>query len=218
MAPSWMRTSGVTIWNWPDLSVHKVHDLPPESSQVAVHPDGDLIAYSNKQDFSVEIYDLAKDEVVKKFEDHGDFISSLEFSPNGDKLITACFDETARIYNIKNLNDAPAKIDYGFSYGGGVKFSPDNKYFLLRTTIGADASTAELYLTETGEKSGSCEHASPTRDAFFREDGIQLYTCSRSGEIKVWDIENDVKLIMAVKQKYPVGGVMPHPNLSLIHI
>ena len=214
MAPSWLTASGITIWNWPDLTVHKVHDLPPESSRVAIHPDGELIAYSNKQDFSIELYDLNKQEIVKRFEDHGDFITTVKFSPEGDKLITACFDETARIYNIENLESSPLTIEYGFSYGGGVLFSPDNRYFLLRTTIGADASTAQLYLTETGEKIGVFEHASPVRDAFFKEDGNQLYTCSRSGEVKVWDTREEVKLIMAVKQKYPVGGVLPYPNDS----
>jgi len=213
-APSWMTASGVTIWNWPDLTVHKVHDLPAESSRVAIHPDGELIAYSNKQDFSIELYDLNKQEIVKRFEDHGDFVTKLEFSPGGDKLITTCFDETARIYNIENLESSPLTIEYGFSYGGNVSFSPDNRYFLLRTTIGADASTAQLYLTETGEKIGVFEHASPVRDSFFKEDGNRLYTCSRSGEVKVWDIREEVKLIMAVKQKYPVGGVLSYPNDS----
>ena len=42
----------------------------------------------------------------------------------------------------------------------------------------------------------------------------RLYTCSRSGEVKVWDIREEVKLIMAVKQKYPVGGVLSYPNDS----
>ena len=212
MAPSWMTASGVTIWNWPELTVHEVLDLPPDSSRVGIHPDGNIIAYSNNQDFSIELYDLNKQKVIKRFEDHGDFIETLEFSPKGGKLITACLDETARIYDIKDLDSKPITIEYGFSYGGGVLFSPDNRYFLLRTTIGADASTAELYSTETGNIIGSCEHASPVRDAFFQEDGDRLYTCSRSGEVKVWDTQEGVKLIMSAKQKYPVGGVLPYPN------
>ena len=212
MAPSWFTVSGVTVWNWPDLSVQNVHELPPESSRVAVHPDGNLIAYSNKQDYSVEVYDLTKDTLIKRFEEHDDFISGLEFSPNGKTLITACLDEMARVYSMQDLDSPPAIIEYGYSYGGGVKFSPDNRYFLLRTTIGADASTAKLYSSESGEYIGSCEHAGPIRDAFFRDDGDRLYTCSRSGEVKVWDIQDEIKLVMAVKQKLPVGSVMPHPN------
>ena len=71
-----------------------------------------------------------------------------------------------------------------------------------------------MYLTETGEKIGVFKHASPVRDAFFKEDGNRIYTCSRSGEVKVWDTREKVKLIMAVKQKYPVGGVLAYPNDS----
>ena len=212
MAPSWITASGLAIWNWPDLSVHKIHDLPPETSRVAIHPDGNLIAYANKQDFSVEIYDLSNEKIIKRIDDHGDFVLNLRYSPSGDKLITACIDETARVYNTKDFDAPPTTIEFGYSWGGAIVFSPDNKYFLLRTTIGADAATVDLYSTETGKKIGSCEHASPTREAFFREDGTQLYTNSRSGEVKVWDIQDGVKLRMSAKQKLPVGMAMPHPN------
>ena len=51
MAPSWFTVSGVTVWNWPDLSVQNVR-IATRISRVAVHPDGILIAYSNKQDIA----------------------------------------------------------------------------------------------------------------------------------------------------------------------
>ena len=35
----------------------------------------------------------------------------------------------ARVYSMQDLDSPPAIIEYGYSYGGGVKFSPDNRCF-----------------------------------------------------------------------------------------
>jgi WD40 repeat protein/energy-coupling factor transporter ATP-binding protein EcfA2 len=212
MCRSWMNATGVMSWNLPDLTIDKVFKLPPDSSRVGIHPDGNLIAYSNNNVFSVDLYDMESDKLIKKFHHHGDFVAELKFSPDGKKLITACFDELARIYDLSNPSAEPITIEYGFSWGGRIIYSNDGQFFLLRTTIGSDSTAAKLYRVEDGAIQATFVHESAVREAFFSPDDSRLYTCSRSGEVKVWDLDNGGKLVLAVKQRHPVAGVFLSPN------
>ena len=63
-------------------------------------------------------------------------------------MITASFDETSKIYDMLDLEKEPINIDFGFSWGGRIEFSDDSKIFALRTTIGADSTTAKIFDTK----------------------------------------------------------------------
>jgi len=93
-------------------------------------------------------------------------------------------------------------------------YSLDSKYFALRTTIGADATNAKLFRLEDGENVATFPHDSSVRDLYFSEDGKYVYTCSRSGELKVWSIAKDGDLVLSAKQNEPIAGVLPHPENS----
>jgi len=42
---------------------------------------------------------------------------------------------------------------------------------------------------------------------FFSKDNKKVYTCSRSGELKVWNLNKPVELIMSAKQSLPISAV-----------
>ena len=167
MCNGWVNAKGVMVWNWPDLSVHKKYMLPDGSSRVGIHPDGNIIAYSNGDDFSIQLYDLSKNQNIQKLTHHADLITHINFSPDGSKMITASFDETSKIYDMLDLEKEPINIDFGFSWGGRIEFSDDSKIFALRTTIGADSTTAKIFDTKKGTEIAVLKHESPVRSVFF---------------------------------------------------
>ena len=207
MCNGWVNAKGVMVWNWPDLSVHKKYLLPEGSSRVGIHPDGDIIAYSNGDDFSIQLYDLSKDQNIQKLTHHADLITHINFSPDGSKMITASFDETSKIYDMSDLEKEPINIDFGFSWGGRIEFSDDSKIFALRTTIGADSTTAKIFDTKKGSEIAVLKHESPVRSVFFSKNNEKAYTCSRSGELKAWNLKKSGELIMSAKQTLPISAV-----------
>tara|TARA_B100001029_G_scaffold128242_1_gene107271 strand:+ start:332 stop:3499 length:3168 start_codon:yes stop_codon:yes gene_type:complete len=206
MCSGWVNANGVMVWNWPELSIHKKYMLPESSSRVGIHPNGKIIAYSNGDDFSITLHDIDKNEDVYKLNDHADIVTHIQFSPDGSKMITASHDETAKIYNMANLQN-PMNINYGFSWGGRIEFSDDGKLFALRTTIGADSTTAKIYSPENGSEIAALKHESPVRSVFFSKNNEKAYTCSRSGELKVWNLKRSGELIMSAKQNLPITAV-----------
>jgi WD40 repeat protein len=212
MASSWLTAEGVVSWSWPDLKESKKYIFPKNSSRASVHPNGDLVAYTNKRNYEVKLYSFRQGKVIHTIRDHSDFIPAIEFSPDGKKMITTCMDEQARVYDIEKLDNPPLVITYGFSYGAGVVFSSDSKYFALRTTIGSDATIAKLFAIDDASKIAEFPHDSAVRDLLFSEDGSMIYTCSRSGELKVWDVTKGGELVLTAKQNEPIGSVLPNTN------
>ena len=207
MCNGWVNAKGVMVWNWPDLSVHKKYMLPDGSSRVGIHPDGNIIAYSNGDDFSIQLYDLSNNQNIQKLTHHADLITHINFSPDGSKMITASFDETSKIYDMSDLEKEPINIDFGFSWGGRIEFSDDSKIFALRTTIGADSTTAKIFDTKKGSEIAVLKHESPVRSVFFSKNNEKAYTCSRSGELKAWNLNKSGELIMSAKQTLPISAV-----------
>ena len=207
MCSGWVSARGIMIWDWPEMTVYKKHMLPESSSRVGIHPNGEIIAYSNGDDFSIQLYDINNNKNIRKFTHHADLITHINFAPNGSALITASFDETAKIYDMSDLKKEPINIDFGFSWGGRIEFSDDSKLFALRTTIGADSTTAKIFDTKNGAQIAALKHESPVRSVFFSNNNKKAYTCSRSGELKVWNLDKSAELIMSAKQSLPISAV-----------
>ena len=68
---------------------------------------------------------------------------------------------------MSDLKKEPINIDFGFSWGGRIEFSDDSKLFALRTTIGADSTTAKIFDTKNGAQIAALKHESPVRSVFF---------------------------------------------------
>ncbi|MDA7628597.1 hypothetical protein N8843_08140 [Verrucomicrobia bacterium] len=212
MASSWLTAEGVVAWSWPKLEVNKRYIFPENTSRVSIHPNGDLIAYTSKDTFELTLYSFKQSKVLHKIQDHGDLIPAVEFSPDGKTMITTCLDEQARIYDLDNLEQSPSVIKYGFSYGGGVTFSLDSRYFALKTTIGSDATKAQLFSNHNKAKIADFSHDSAVGNLVFSDDGTHIYTCTRSGELKVWNTQDGGKLVLSAKQNEAIAAILPHPE------
>ena len=154
-------------------------------------PDGSKIAFATSKD-SVKIIDAVTwNEIPCSIGHPG--IATVKFSPDGQKMITASGDSTAKIWGV-----ADGKLLHTLSgHEDGVLFaaySPDNKK-IITTSLDRTAiiwnSTGLALATLIG-------HTEKVIYASFSHDSKKVVTASEDKTAKVWDV-NSGKLLATLK-------------------
>ena len=112
---------------------------------------------------------------------HQDTIRWAAFSPDGARIVTASWDETAKLWDA-----ASGKLMVSFPHQGIVyhaAFSPDGGRIL---TASAD-KTAKLWDAASGKLLASFAHQHSVNSAEFSADGARILTASRDKTAKLWD-------------------------------
>jgi WD40 repeat protein/tRNA A-37 threonylcarbamoyl transferase component Bud32 len=184
------RTGGVKIWalsGGPPVASLS-HGSPVFS--LALSRDGTLLASGGK-DARIQLWNLARRELVRTFEGHENTVSSLAFHPDGTHLASASWDGTVRIWNVAGglafppLPHADAVMS--------VAFSPDGK---LLASAGRDDThdaghkeLVRLWNAADGQPLRLLEgHTQAVRCVVFRPDGQQLATASEDRSVGIWDL------------------------------
>ena len=112
---------------------------------------------------------------------HDSWVYSVDFSRDNQRLVTASFDRTARIFDIDgtllHVLDHPLAVRC-------AEFSPDSRYVV---TAGFDGAV-RIWSAETGrEASPPMWHESYPLSASFSPEGHQVVTTTARGLIRVWD-------------------------------
>lgn len=104
----WIATaswdSSVGIWNASDGRLIRKIETGSNSmpNWVAFSPDGETVASAgNWRDRHVRLWKRETGELIRTFPPHGDGVATVEFSPNGEMLVSASWDSTVRIWNVK---------------------------------------------------------------------------------------------------------------------
>jgi WD40 repeat protein len=116
---------------------------------------------------------------------HTTFISSVAFSSDLKRLVTAAQDGTAKIWDIQT-----GRILYSLEgHTSGINsavISPDNKWVL---TASYD-STAKIWDLQTGKIIHTLEkHSAGVSSAFFSPDGKLIITTSLNDITRIWDAQ-----------------------------
>jgi len=80
------------------LAVPKV--FTPSSNTAAVSPNGQWMAGCVDNSCTVELWDLRTGQKVATFDVHADQVTSVAFSPDSKRILTASFDKTIRIHTL----------------------------------------------------------------------------------------------------------------------
>jgi WD40 repeat protein len=155
----------------PPLKQHmipfRLGDLSPDCSKAAT-ADGQ----------AVKIWDLSSGTVAAVFT-HSNWVSAIEFGPDGKQLLTAAGDGTARLSDAATGNMVRL-----LSHDSAVlraQFSPDGQWVL---TTCADES-AHLWDARTGRQiTEALSHAGG--GAFFSPDGLRIVTVSAQKAVRLW--------------------------------
>jgi len=121
---------------------------------------------------------------------HSNYVSSVAWSPDGKRLATASYDETAKVWDAatgKELLTLSGHSNYVFS----VAWSPDG----MRLATGGD-NTAKVWDTNSGKELLTLSgHSGPVSGVAWSPDGKRLATGSWDKTAKVWDATTGKELL-----------------------
>lgn len=159
-------------------------------------------------DATVKLWDLAAGEEPLPAFEHPDSVTRVEFSSDGESLLTGSFglrtsDSYARVWNARSGDPATPPMRHGGKGLVRASFSPDGR---LVATGGADG-IARLWDVATGEPTTArLRHPTLVTGLAYSPDGRRIATISAPwsfetsvAELRVWDVARGVSLFPALR-------------------
>jgi tricorn protease-like protein len=115
---------------------------------------------------------------------HEKVVSSVAFSPDGKRVLTASEDQTARVWDSETGKEIAILKDVEPGWGSAA-FSTDGK----RVVTACYDATARVWDAATGTEIVVLKgHASRVTSAAFSADGKRVVTASRDHTVRIWDV------------------------------
>jgi len=149
---------------------------------VAIAPDGTLLAVVYGID--IQILDTTSWTRVALLEGHDLPVNCIDFSPNGNLLVSGASDCTIKVWNIAS-STCVTTLELG-STVRGLSFSPDGKMIASRTDEDHIILWSLEHKTEVGNLNG--EHTGVLHFS-FSPDGNLLAAATRR-DIYLWNLES----------------------------
>ena len=127
--------------------------------------------------------------VMQELKGHKKEITSIAFSPDGTRVVTASQDHTARIWDTYNGRELELlkHSDYVIS----AVFSPDGSRVV---TVSAD-NTARIWMASNGRELVRLQHSNRINSASFSPDGLRVVTASYDNTARIWNASDGRELV-----------------------
>ncbi len=120
---------------------------------------------------------------------HNGSVGSAVFSPDGQKLATACDDKTARIWNAQTGQELQ-RLEHDDGVNAAA-FSPDGE----KLATACDDYTARIWDAQTGRELLRLDLDGPVYAAAFSPDGQKLVTACNAPTARIWDAQTGKELL-----------------------
>jgi WD40 repeat protein len=175
----------IRIWDLPARRI--IATIPGDFAalnNIAVSPDGRLLATSDSRLLTVRLWDLDKRKMVATINTgHADIVFTVAFSPHGPLFASGGYDPDPRLWNSATRAPvgAPLKGHAGSIFA--LAFSPDGK-----TLAGGGDRTVRLWDIDSQQPIGQplAGHTSDIRSITFSRDGRLLATGGSDGTVRFW--------------------------------
>jgi WD40 repeat protein len=199
-----------TVQLWDGTSGKPIRELLIEdrAHSAQFSSDGQRILTVSDDGRSVRVWDTASGKPFGQPKEHrktawlggeyfGYFVTSAQFSPDGRRILTACNDWTARLWDATSGEPIGAPMKHAKQVNS-AQFSPDGQQVLTAS----DDGTARLWDAASGKLVGEpMQHQKAVNSAEFSSDGQRILTVSDDGRsVRVWDTASGK----------PVGEPMRH--------
>ena len=197
--------SGYPVWSY--LYVERIIAGKVELTTTRLHRLGYCMMISKSRKSKVDhllnekcyVTDLIR--VNSYDEGHSELINETVFSPNGEYVLTASDDNTAKLWDARTGAEL-----HTFRHEDDVNsavFSSDGKYILTAS----DDYTAKLWDARTGAELHAFQHEYAVNSAVFSSDGKYILTASDDNTAKLWDASGGAEL-HTFQYKYDVNSAV----------
>jgi WD40 repeat protein len=179
----------VRLWSADDLTPEKlpipiIHQGPVYD--VAFSIDGTKIVSSSR--VGPPIVTSLRDYTQIKLIGHDDAVFQSEFSPDGNCVVTASADRTARLWSAADGEPLAIMSEHTAAVSR-ARFSPTGPYVVTASRDG----TARLWRISDGCKTAQPiavlrGHTDRLYDVKFSNSGLQVITVSRDGTAMIWNL------------------------------
>jgi WD40 repeat protein/class 3 adenylate cyclase/tRNA A-37 threonylcarbamoyl transferase component Bud32 len=117
---------------------------------------------------------------------HKNTVFAGEFSPDGQKIITASWDGTARIWD---AHTGETRSNGLLQHDGplwSVHFSPDGQY----AVTASEDNTARIWDVQSGKEIAQMRHSKLVWSAEYSPDGTRIVTASNDETARIWNATN----------------------------
>lgn len=193
------------IWNIQVDSLVNEFQIPG-SNDIAIDRNSRWLALAVYSRFSIIVYDLINGTLVKEIpEAHSESLSSIDFSPDGNRIVSASFDGKIKIWdwmksqtiltkNVGKVRGAYAPVV------NSSKFSNDGKFVV---TASHD-HLIRIWNADTGELQGSplVGHTDSVYSACFSKDDRCIMSKSLDDTLRIWDLNPQVPYNVIGRAKF----------------
>jgi WD40 repeat protein/serine/threonine protein kinase len=119
---------------------------------------------------------------------HGNLVNAVALSPDGRTALTACWDKTARLWDLASGKQIAELQHHGRV--AAVAFSPDGRTALT----GGEDSKARLWDLASGKQVAELPHERTVWSVAFSPDGRTTLTGGNDGMAQLWDLASGKRI------------------------
>ena len=183
------------------LSINAHESLCPESittlHDLVWSPSGDRLAAAAQDRNSGEacgvvVLDTSSGEIVLTLEEYESVARSLDWSPDGETLLTGHEDGGVRKWDARTGAERSTLTGHTGMVRDAL-FSPDGS----RIATASEDGSVRLWNSKTGEEQMALDgHAGPVRSVYWSPDGDQIVSGGNDGLPRVWDAASGEALLV----------------------
>ena len=160
--------------------------------------------------YELTIWNVETGETVQTLLGHTDSIRGVEFTPDGEQLISASKDGTIRIWDVKTGQQVSIFDDTATknSVPRSIAVSPDGKFVVTNNFAGNEAWLWDLETETTAKKLQPGIDMNGFYNFEFSPDGKQL-AAGGGGVSILWDVETG-----DVIQEFPISDIEADVNVA----
>jgi len=200
----------ISIWDLKTGTELKAFQIG--ASDMAIAPDGKHALVVGEAYKGLGILDL-ESGTMRQLKGHSDSgwrgaIYKADISPDGKYGVTASFDKSVRLWDMKTGEEVRRFYGHEGSFREGMvnsaKFSPDGHYII---SAGSD-KTLRLWEVAAGKLVRTFRgHTDAVRMAMFSKDGRMVISAGLDSNVRVWDVAtgNTIRIFKGHSEGYASG-------------
>ena len=190
--------------------VHR-QPAPDDGTTLAISPDSRYVAIGSGYEISeIGLLNTASWEQEPPLTGHGDWVTSLTFSANGQRLISSSADNTIRVWDM-NRRVTTRVLKGHQSEVLGLSLTSDES---RAVSAGKDGRILEWDLNAPLPPFREHLLAEPVQQVVFSADSRSFYTINKNGSVSIWDAKTLSKQHSLSSELGPASSIVLSPNGS----